>query len=113
MTDSVYEDYIALQANTLSQAESLLHSLEQATGSSGFYVNVNKTEFMNFKQEGGLSTASGKPLKLEDKFVYLGSNISSTENYVNIRLVKAWTAIDRLSVRWKFDLYDIMKLDFF
>ena len=33
-------------------------------------------------------------LKLVDKFTYLGRNVSSTENDINTRLPKAWTAID-------------------
>ena len=37
------------------------------------------------------------------EFPYLGSNISLTESDVNICIAKAWTAIDRLSVIWKFD----------
>ena len=32
---------------------------------------------------------SGRPLKFVKKFTYLGSNISSTESDVNIRLTKA------------------------
>ena len=49
-------------ANTPAQAESLLHRLEQAAGGISFNVNVNKTEFMCFKQE-----TISQPLKL-DKF---------------------------------------------
>ena len=30
-----------------------------------------------------ISSLNDKPLKLVDQFIYLGSNISSTENYVN------------------------------
>ena len=67
---------------------------------------------MCFKQVGTISTQSRKPLKLVDKFTYLGSNISSTESDDNIRLSKAWTAIKRLSIIWKFDLSDKIKLDF-
>ena len=37
-----------------------------------------KTKFMSFKQEGG-----DKTLKSADQAVYLGSNISSTENDAN------------------------------
>ena len=37
-------------------------------------------------------------LKLEDKFTYLGSSVSSTEKDINTRLTKAWAAIDRLSI---------------
>ena len=43
-------------------------SLEQAAGGIILYENVNKTEFMCFKQEGAISILSGKPLKLVDQF---------------------------------------------
>ena len=33
-----------------------------------------------------------------DQFIYLGSNISSTESNVNIRIRKAWIIIDKLSI---------------
>ena len=48
-----------------------------------------------------------------DKFTCLGSSVSSTENDIDTRLTKAWTAIDRLSVIWKSDLTDKMKCSFF
>ena len=50
---------------------------------------------------------------LWNKFNYLGSSISSTENDINRQLVNAWTAIDRLSVIWKSDLSDKIKCSFF
>ena len=37
---------IALLANTPTQAESLLQSLEQAAGGIGFHVNAGKTEYI-------------------------------------------------------------------
>ena len=54
-----------------------------------------------------------KSLKLEDYFTYLGSNVSSTESNDNICRGKAWTAIDRLSIMWKSDLYDKIKRKLF
>ena len=39
-----YADDIALLANTPTQAETLLHSLERADGGIGLHVNANKTE---------------------------------------------------------------------
>ena len=66
-------------------------------------MNTNKTEFMSFKQE---ATLRGRPLKLHDKFTYLGSNISSSEIDVNILLAKDWTAIDRLLIISKSDQFD-------
>ena len=48
-----------------------------------------------------------------DKFTYLGSSVSSTENDIDTRLTKAWTAIDRLSIIWKSDLTGKMKRSLF
>ena len=53
------------------------------------------------------------PLKLVDKFTYLGSSVASTEKDIDTRLTKAWTAINRLSIIWKSDLTDKMKRSFF
>ena len=67
---------------------------------------------MCFNQRGDIFTLNGRSLKLVDKFTYLGSSISSTENDLNTWLAKAWTAIDRLSVIWKSDLSDKIKHSF-
>ena len=64
------------------------------------------------KQRGHISTLKGGPLKLVDKFIYLRSSVSSTENEINMWLAKARTAIDRLSVIWKSDLTDKIKCSF-
>ena len=82
--DADYADDIALLANTPVQAEILLHSLERAAGCIWPYVNTGKTEYMCFNQRGDISTLRGSPLKLLDKFTYLGSSVSSTENDINM-----------------------------
>ena len=68
---------------------------------------------MCFKREGAISTLGGRPQKLVDKFIYLGSNISSTENDVNTCLAKTWPAINRLSSIWMSDQSNKIKQDFF
>ena len=55
----------------------------------------------------------GTPLKLVDKFTYLGSSVSSIEKDIDTRLTKAWTVIDWLSIIWKSDMTDKMKHSFF
>ena len=85
----------------------------EAAASIGFHVNAHKTEYMCFNQIGNISTLNGSSLKLVDKFTYLGSSVSSTENGINMRLAKIWTAIDRLSIIWKSDRTDKMKRSFF
>ena len=96
ITDADYADDIAILANTSDQAETLLHSLERAAASIGLYVNAHKTEYMCYNQTGDISTLEGTPLKLVDKFTYLGSSVESTEKDIETRLTKAWTAINRL-----------------
>ena len=80
ITDADYSDDIALMANAPTQAESLLHSLEQAAGGIGLRVKAEKTEYMCFNQTGNISTINGCSLKLVDTVTYLGSSDSSTEN---------------------------------
>ena len=65
--------------NTPDQAETLLHSLERAAAGIGLYVNAHKTEYMCYNQTGDISTLEGTPLKLVDKFTYLGSSVESTK----------------------------------
>ena len=48
ITDADYADDIAILANTPNQAETLLHSLEQAAAGISLYVNAHKTEYMCF-----------------------------------------------------------------
>ena len=104
ITDADYADDIAILAHSPNQAEKLLHSLERA---------AQKTEYKCYNQTGDISTLDGTPLKLVDKFTYLGSSVESTEKDTDTRLTKACTAIDRLSIIWKSDLTDKMKGSFF
>ena len=113
ITDADYFDYIALLANTPSQAETLLFNLEQAPADIGLHVKADKTEYTCFNQRGDISTLNGCSLKLVDNFTYLRSSISSTEIDINTRLAKSLIAIDWLSVIWKSDLTDKIKRCFF
>ena len=113
ITDADSANDIALPANAPDQAKTLIHSLEQAAAGIGLHVNAHKMEYMCFNQRGDISTLNGSSLKLVDKFTYLGSSVSSNETDINMRLAKAWTAIDRLLVIWKSDLTNKIKRSFF
>ena len=113
ITDADYADDIALLANTPAQAETLLHSLEQATTDIGLHVNAHKTRYMCFNQTGDITSLNSSFLKLVDKFTYLGNSDSSTGTDIDTRLTNAWTAINRLSVIWKSDLTNKKKRSFF
>ena len=96
ITESDYADDKAILATTPNQAETLLHSFQQAAACIGCHVNAHKTEYMCFNQTGDISTQGGSSLKLVDKFTYLESSVSSTKKDIDTRLTKAWTAIDKL-----------------
>ena len=113
ITDTDYADDIAILANTPNQAETLQHSSERAAASIVLHVNARKTEYMCYNQTGDITALDGTPRKLENKFTYLGSSVSSTKRDIDTRLTNAWTAIDRLSIIWKSDLTDKMKRSFF
>ena len=113
ITDANYADDIAILANTPNQAEILLHSLERAAAGIVLHVNAHKTEYMRFNQTGHISKLEGTSLKLMDRFTYLGNSVLSTEKDIDTRLMKAWTAIDKLSNIWKSNLTDKMKRRFF
>ena len=113
ITDADYANDIVVLVNTPAKAESLLHNLERAVGDLGLHVNADKTESMYFNQRGDISALNERSLKLVDKFTYLRSSVSSTENDINSRLEKAWTAIDRLSIISKLHLSDKIKRSFF
>ena len=98
ITDVDHTDDIALLANTPTQAESQPNCLERAAGGISLHVNADKIEYMCFNQRGDISTLKDGPLKLVDKFTFLGSSASLTDTDINTRLAKAWIDIDRLLV---------------
>ena len=86
----------------IHRAKSQQHSLEQAAKGISLFAKLDKTYFICFKQDEVITTLNGKPLSLEDQFTYLGSNISSTESNINIRIKKGvdcyWLVIDHMEI---------------
>ena len=90
LTDVDYADDLAITADTVLDAEKLLHLLEDAAKEVGLYVNASKTEHINFNQEGTIKTKAGNSIKAVENFIYLGSESNSTEKELKIRIAKAW-----------------------
>ena len=63
ITNADYTYDIVLLANTPTQAEILLHSLELAAAGIGLHVNAHKAEYMCLNQRGSISTLNGSSLK--------------------------------------------------
>ena len=79
----------------------------------GLHFNADKTKYICFNKKSDISALKGGPLKLVDKFIYLGSSVSSTEKNINSWQANAWRAINWLSVIWKSDPTDKIKRSFF
>ena len=109
ITDANFTDDKALLASIPTQAKSLQHRLEWAACGIGLHANAEKTEYIRSNQRGDIPTLNWFPLKIVDKFTFLGSCVSSTEIDINTQLSKAWTAIDRTLVT---DLTDKIKRSF-
>ena len=63
-TSRKYNCSIWIPANIPAEAESQLHSLEQAARRNDIHVNANKIEFMGFEQDGAISTLSRRPVHI-------------------------------------------------
>ena len=113
LTDVDYADDLAVTADTISNATTLLHQLEDAAKDVGLYVNSSKTEHISFNQQGTIQTTSGETIKSVESFTYLGSEISSTQNDMKIRIAKAWAALNKMDIIWKSELPDDLKRSFF
>ena len=81
----------------------------------GLYLNADKTEFFCFNQDASeeMKSLNGEKIKQVEDFKYLRSYIASTKHDVNIRLGKAWDALDELDKIWKSNLPDNLKRNFF
>ena len=68
---------------------------------------------MRVNKKADISILNSGSLKLVNKFTYLDSSVSFTENDINMRLAMPWDSIDRLSIIWKADPPDKIKRNFF
>ena len=96
ITDADYADDLALLSDNSYNTQKLLHILEKPAAFIGLHINATKTEYMSYNQNGTIETLNKTLLKKVDDFVYLGSNIASTDKDVLIRISKTWSALDRL-----------------
>ena len=113
ITAGDYADDLALLSDTIDEATELLHILETAASEIGLYINIGKTEFIAYNQTGAIKLKGGHPIKRVTEFSYLGSNIHSTGKDIEIQKVKAWKALDGLTVIWKSSLPDHLKKGIF
>jgi len=71
--------------------------VETAASEIGLHMNAGKTEYIGYNQQGVISSKNNEAIKSANEFVYLGSNIQSTERDIEIPKAKAWAALDSLN----------------
>ena len=113
ITDADYADDLALFSDTIADAQSLLHQVEEAAQKIGLYVNADKTEFMCYNTIGTMTLLIKHNIKEVEDFTYLGSNVASSEKDIDIRIGKVWRALNKLNQVWKSYLPDNLKRNFF
>ena len=115
ITDVDYADDLALLTNTIQDATALLHKIEEAASEIGLYINSKKTEYIiiNLDNTIEIRDRNGNLIKVVKDFKYLGSYIASTEKDIEIRIGKAWGAVNQLDSIWKSNLPDTLKRNFF
>ena len=113
LTDADYADDLAALSDTTEDATTLLYRIEQAAKMIGLHINEKKTEYMVFNNTGDIRATNGEKLKQVDDFQYLGSHLASTENDIQIRMTKAWAALNKMNKIWKSNLPRKLKIQFF
>jgi hypothetical protein len=113
VTDLDFADDLAIPANTVADAESLLHSLEEAAAYVGLYCNETKTEYTSSNPNPNMTSLAGATLKHVPDFRYLGSHIMKSEKDFLIRKALAWTACNKMEKIWKSNLKNKLKIDLF
>ena len=115
ITDADYADDLAVFANLLKDASTLLHLIERTANTVGLHVNATKTEYICLNQDSAtdIKSLNGSNIKKVEDFKYLGSYIASTERDIEVRLGQAWGALHKLDKIWKSNLSEKLKRNFF
>ncbi len=113
--DLDFADDVALLSTSIAIAESLLHSIEEASNCVGLHLNTGKTKtlLVNIPPTSSIQTLDGTKLKNVSDFKYLGSSLPDSFQDFKCRKAQAWSACNKLDKIWKSDLYRATKIKFF
>ena len=77
LADTEFADDIALTTNTVSEAQNLLISVEEAAQMVGLNLNVSKTKYLTVnaveEEQHTITSKDGHALEEVDDFFYLGA----------------------------------------
>ena len=81
ITDIDYAVELAITTDNLQNATKLRLSIDEAAQETGLCINPKKTQFITYNVEEQMSSLNGSKIKHVSSFVYLGSNIHSTNKF--------------------------------
>ena len=93
----------------------MLDRVETEAEKVGLFINVKKTEIMQFNHVDAvtINSKSGQPIKVVGNFKYLGAWMASSEKDINVRKALAWQACHKLTKIWKSSLSKNIKIRVF
>ena len=113
ITNADYADDLVIFSDSSRNAEKLLNFLEESGKTVGLKVIIKKTQHVNINSNKTVKSIDGEVLKNVDNFIYLGSEIESTNIEIKIRNTKSWAALEKLSSIWKLSHSTTLKRNFF
>ena len=84
ITDADYVDNLVIFIDSRRNAIKLLNILEESGKTVGLKVNAKKTQNMNINSNNTVKSIDGELLKNLDNYIYLGSEIESTDKETNL-----------------------------
>ena len=113
--DLDFADDIGLLSTSISTAETLLQSIEDASNCVGLHLNAGKTKtlLVNIPTTSNVHTLDGTKLENISDFKYLGSSIPDSFHDFKCRKGQAWSACNKLEKIWKSKLDRTTKIQFF
>ena len=91
-------------SDTLQDAQTLLHRVEEAALDVGLSINTKKTKAILIGQEDqNWYTLGGNNIETVEDFQYLGVWIVDSKKEVRTRKAKAWSAMLNLNSIWRSD----------
>ena len=102
----------------MKSANTLLHQIEVTSNEIGLSINTEKTQYMKLNQNSDsdditINSINGNIIAKVENVNYLGSCIGSTEKDIQIRIAKAWSALNSMQEIWKSKKPDKLKRNFF
>ena len=113
ITDLDFADDIALVSDLVTNAEALLHSVEDAASLVGLHCNETKTEVISSTPNNSFRSLAGNSIKQVEDFKYLGSFVMNSEKDMKSRKALAWVACNKLNKIWHSTLANETKVYIF